>query len=221
MEEFKKNKKEDCPLCEVPEESIENLKKGKFLGSQSKKEEYDKRRQEKEKEYARRDDMKKIKKTAAIILPAILIVGGLAFGLVKQFSQRETGSSGIPIMEVNPKEYDAGTISMAAGSIKRTYEIQNKGEGDLKISNIRTSCHCTTARLKFRDNESPEFGMDGNFSSWSQKIPGGEKGYLEVTFDPAFHGPSGVGEAVRAVYFSTNDPKNQKSEVRLSADVTH
>lgn len=212
------NKKENCPLCEVPKESIEILKKERPSDSQSKKE-YDKRKREKEKEYAKQYNMKKNKKTAAILLSIMLIAGGLSFILIKQFSGAEAKPAGTPIMEVNPKEYDAGSVSMAAGVIKYTYEIQNKGDGDLKISNIKTSCHCTTARLKVGGKESPEFGMDNVFSSWSQKIPGGEKGYLEVTFDPAYHGASGVGEAVRAVYFSTNDPQNKNSEVRLLASV--
>jgi len=120
-------------------------------------------------------------------------------------------------MEIPQKEYDAGTVSMADGKIKYTYKIKNAGVGDLKISSIWTSCHCTTAKLTIGDKTSPEFGMDKRFTS--QKINPGETGFLEVTFDPVFHGPQGTGPVVRAVYISTNDPNNKKTEVKLMANV--
>ncbi len=213
--------KEDCPLCKVPEDSIKILK-NESMNQQSKKSEYDRKKQEKEKEYADKDNMKKFQKTAIVVVSVALVVGGLSFVLAKQFfnGNGKEGSSGAPVMEVTPKEYEAGTISMAAGVVKYTYKIENKGDGELKINNIKTSCHCTTAKLKIGDNESPSFGMDSTFSSWTGKIPGGGEGLLEVTFDPAYHGSSGVGAAIRAIYFSTNDPNNKKSEVRLSANVT-
>lgn len=212
------NQKPNCLLCEVPKDSIEALKKN---GSEanSKKGEYDQKKREEEKKYSQKKSFRKTRNALLVALPILLVVAGLSFALVNGFSGRETGSTGTPVMEVNPKEYDTGTISMAAGKIKYSYEIQNKGDGDLKISNIKTSCHCTTARLIIRDAKSPEFGMESAFSSWSGKIQKGETGYLEVTFDPAFHGSSGLGDAVRATYFSTNDPKNKNVQVVLSANV--
>lgn len=209
----------DCPLCKVPDDSIKALKK-EGENQQSKKAEYDRKKQGREKEYAKKGNMKKLQKTAVVIIAAALVVGGLSFVLAKQIFNGEKGNSaGTPIMEITPKEYEAGTISMAAGNLKYTYEIENKGDGELKISNIKTSCHCTTASLKIGDNESSSFGMDSVFSSWTGKISSGGKGYLEVTFDPAYHGSSGVGAAVRAIYFATNDPNHKKAEVRLSANV--
>lgn len=208
----------DCPLCKVPEDSIKALKK-EGGNQQSKKAEYDSKKQDREKEYAKKGNMKKLQKTTVVIIVVALVVGGLSFVLAKQFLNGEERPSGVPVMTVNPKEYEAGTISMAAGNLKYTYEIENKGDGELKISNIKTSCHCTTASLKIGDNESPSFGMDSAFSSWTGAIPANGKGYLEVTFDPAYHGSSGVGAAVRAIYFATNDPNHKKAEVRLSANV--
>lgn len=79
---------------------------------------------------------------------------------------------------------------------------------------------CTTAKLKVGDKESPEFGMHDNSVFWSQKIAPGQVGYLDVAFDPAYHGPQGTGPVVRAIYFSTDDPQNKTSQVRLLADVT-
>lgn len=161
---------------------------------------------------------KKIKKMLFIFLLIALIAGGIIFALLNYSpSENQAENQGTPKMEINPKEYDAGTVSMSAGKIQRTYEIKSIGDGDLEIDSVWTSCHCTTARLKVGDKTSPEFGMDKRRTS--QKIAPGETGFLEVTFDPAFHGPQGVGQAVRVVYLSTNDPENKKAEVRLLANV--
>ena len=143
----------------------------------------------------------------------LLISVGLFFGL--PFLTGE----GRGKIEINPLEYDAGTVSMIKGLVEKTFEIKNIGEGDLKIASILTSCMCTTARLKVGDKVSPEFGMHTNSTFWSQKITPGETGFLEVTFDPAFHGPLGVGEIIRAIFISSDDPQNKKAEVRLITNV--
>lgn len=174
------------------------------------------KRQEKEKERLGQVRNKRLKRAIMISAPLILIGGGIIFGLLNRTPQES--HPGTPKIEMSSQEYDLGTISMANGPIKHTYEIKNTGDGDLKIDSIWTSCHCTTARLRVGDKTSKEFGMDKR--STSQKIAPRETGFLEVTFDPAFHGPQGIGSAVRAIYLSTNDPQNKKAEVRLVVNVT-
>lgn len=180
------------------------------------REKYLLKKQRKEQERFEKARRKKIKKIVKISLPVILITGGAIFALVI-YSPEE--SQGTPKIEVSPWEYDSGTVSMAEGLVKKTYEVQNKGNGDLKISRIWTSCHCTTAILKAGDKTSPEFGMSNNSAFWSQKIAPGETGYLEVIFDPTFHGSHGTGPVARVVYLSTNDPKNKEVELKLLANV--
>ena len=182
----------------------------------SKKERKLLKRQERENERLRLASRKKTKKIAVISVPLILIIGGIVFGLMN-YSPTET--QGAPKVEINPLEYDAGDISMANGPVNRTYEIKNTGDGDLKIKDIKTSCMCTTAVLRVDEIKSPTFAMHDDSSFWSQKIAAGETGFLDVSFDPAFHGPEGVGQAIRVVYFSTNDPENEKAEVKLMANV--
>lgn len=173
------------------------------------------RKQQQEQERMLLQRRKKIRKVLFISLPILLLAGIIVF-FVKNYTPEEN-HPGTPQIEIPANEYDAETISMADGVIKHTYEIKNTGVGDLIIDSIWTSCHCTTARLKVGDKTSPEFGMDKRPTS--QKIAPGQTGFLEVTFDPAFHGPQGVGQAVRVVYLSTNDPENKKAEVRLLANV--
>lgn len=174
------------------------------------------KKQHKERERMLLQRRKKIKNILFVSLPILLLAGIIVF-FAKNYTPEEN-HPGAPKIEIPANEYDAGTISMVGGPVKHTYEIRNAGIGDLKINSIWTSCHCTTAKLKVGDKTSPEFGMDKR--STSQKIAPGQTGFLEVIFDPAFHGPQGIGEAVRVVYLSTNDPQNKKVEVRLVANVT-
>lgn len=175
------------------------------------------KRRQKEIEYYRQIRQRKIKKILILLLPALLVVGGIALFIINR-SPREL-QTGVPRIEISPKEYDLGNVSMAAGLVKKTFEIKNIGSGSLKIEDIRTSCHCTTAVLKMGDKKSPESGMYGS-GFWSQNISPDQTAYLEVIFDPAYHGPQGIGPAVRAVYISTNDPENKRNEILLNANVT-
>lgn len=173
------------------------------------------KKQRKERERALLQRRKKIKKILFVSLPILLLAGIIIF-FAKSYTPQEN-HSGTPQMDIPIKEYDAGTISMADGKIKHIFEIRNIGIGDLKIDSIWTSCHCTTARLTVNSETSAEFGMDKHYTS--QKIAPGQTGFLEVIFDPAFHGPQRTGPAVRAVYLSTNDPQNKKAEIKLLANV--
>lgn len=190
----------------------------------TKRERYLKRKTEKEEAQLGAIRQQKIKIKIGIMLAALFVISGVVFITTRDYSQENQNEDqntvgGAPRLEINPKEYDAGAISMAAGKIIHPYEIRNTGTGDLELSNFKTSCMCTTARLKVSGQESPEFGMHNNFKFWAQKIAPGETGLIEVTFDPAFHGPQGLGPVVRAVNFTTNDPQNSFAEVKLSADV--
>ena len=174
------------------------------------------KKEEEEQKKMAAERWKKIKKIFSLSLLSGIIILAIAsflnylfFGLLK--------SQGKPRVEILEKEYDLGVISMAAGKVSHTYEIKNIGDGDLKISGIRTSCHCTTAVLKVKDRVSPSFGMEGSYLPfWSETI---KPGFLQVTFDPAFHGPQGVGMVARMVFFSTNDPQNKKVQLILIANV--
>jgi len=156
-----------------------------------------------------------------ILIPTLLLGGILGYSWVGKYysADKVKQVSGTPKLEISPKEYDAGTVSMAAGLVKKTFEVKNVGSGELKIEGIRTSCHCTTVILELNGKKSPTFAMDSNLPFWSEKIKPGEVAQLEVIFDPAFHGPMGVGQAIRSITFSTNDPDNKKAEITFMANV--
>jgi len=175
------------------------------------------RKQRKEEEYSHKLRRQKTKKLLLILLPVLLAIGASVF-LLNNSTTQKPSQTGIPKIEINPKEIDAGNVSMAAGLVIKDFEIRNVGSGDLKINDIWTSCHCTTATLDVAGKKSPVFGM-GHAGFWSQIIAPGETGQLEVIFNPAFHGPQGTGPAVREIYLSTNDSQNGKIAVILTANV--
>ena len=157
----------------------------------------------------------------AIILGlTFLISTALIFG-PSLLGKSNSGEGGKIV--IDPLEYDAGDISIGGGLLRKTYEIQNAGSGPLKIKNIETSCACTKAVLRVGDKTSPEFSMPGHGQNpvvWSTTLAPGQKGELEVIFDPAFHGPDALGPIVRVVYISTDDPQNKEVQVKLSTNVT-
>lgn len=204
----------DCPMCKVSDQTIEQLKQS----GQANKEKYLAKREKKQKEKMQAYRQRKNKKMLKIILPialvAVVITAVVLFtggGSVAQVNSK---------IEISQAEYDAGSVSIKGGLVKNTYEIKNTGTEDLKIFRVWTSCMCTTAKLRVGDKESKEFGMHDNPLFWSENIAPGETGYLDVSFDPAFHGPTGMGNMIREVYLNTNDPNNKTAKVRLLITVT-
>lgn len=108
---------------------------------------------------------------------------------------------------VSPRpNYDFGTISMAAGKVSTTYRLKNEGVAPLALDKIYTSCMCTEATLVTASGRKQgPFGMPGHgpLKAVSGQIAPGETALLEVVFDPAAHGPSGVGRIERVVTVQT------------------
>lgn len=155
---------------------------------------------------------------AAVILAIIAAVALLVF------SSPSASQTGAPKIEASPMTYDMGTVSMAKGLAPYTVKIENKGDGDLEISKIYTSCMCTNAKIKIDGVESPSFGMVGMGPSnpfWKGKIPAGKSADLEIIFDPNAHGPDAIGPITRSVTLETNDPARPKFNLMFTGNVTH
>ena len=108
--------------------------------------------------------------------------------------------SDVPLarLELPSLSYNFGR-SPKKPDLAHIFAVQNTGTADLEISNLVTSCGCTTAELS------------------SSLIPPGQRADLTVTFDPDFHDTR--GEVVRLVWFATSDPTEPWVEVRITADV--
>lgn len=156
-----------------------------------------------------------------IISVTVLIFGGVALGLVIGSQNEKREASGTPRLTTNVTSYDFGDVSMAQGLAKYTIQLKNEGTGNLKVSNISTSCMCTTAVLEINGERSPVFGMPGHGAGpafWSTQIAPGQSANLEVTFDPNAHGPNATGPVTRVINLITND--GGKDGVRKTLTVT-
>jgi hypothetical protein len=144
-------------------------------------------------------------------LIAVSIVA-IGFGIYRSQQAAEATPNAMPQVQsaatqpgalVSPRpNYDFGTISMKAGNVSTTYRIKNEGAAPLTVNKIFTSCMCTNATLiTASGRKQGPFGMPGHgpLKAVSQQLAPGETALLEVVFDPAAHGPSGVGRIERVV----------------------
>lgn len=157
----------------------------------------------------------------------------LLFGIGMFITDTESGSnSKTPSPVTNSagalnaveSNYDFGTISMKDGIVSYTFEIQNNGTEPVEIGDVYTSCACTTAYvIDSAGKKYGKFGMKGHSGlrkGANVEVAPGESAKVEAVYDPAFHGPSGVGLIERSVYVETNSKQEPNVELRIRAMVT-
>ena len=103
-----------------------------------------------------------------------------------------------PLLQMPSAGYDFGSIPKSP-AVTHIFAVQNTGTADLVLSNMVTSCGCTTAEVS------------------SSVISPGQRADLTVTFNPSFHKTE--GDTTRLVWFGTNDPTQPWVEVRITANV--
>jgi len=74
-----------------------------------------------------------------------------------------------PRLAVLPLEYDLGKIKQSGGVVSSTFAVRNDGGRDAQVSEVLTSCSCTTAEIG------------------KKIIKPGETADLKVIFDPNYH----------------------------------
>ena len=117
--------------------------------------------------------------------------------------------------------HDLGTISMAQGTVDTTFEIANPTKKDIVLESLTTSCMCTTAFIVKGDARRGPFGMPGHggpVPKANEIIPAGGTLAINVVYDPAAHGPAGVGTIDRLVYLQ--DDTGNVLELEIRANVT-
>jgi hypothetical protein len=161
-------------------------------------------------------------KTIIGIIIGILVLGGLIW-IARPDGQNNNAVSGssngsLTIEEAN--NYDFGSISMAAGKVTHQFKIKNTSAETVSISKMYTSCMCTTATLMIGSKQFGPIGMPGHgaIPLINQAIKPSEEVRVEVVFDPAAHGPAGVGRIGRTVTLENNTGK--PVELQFAAIVT-
>lgn len=114
---------------------------------------------------------------------------------------------------IAPQEFNFGEISMAKGNAVTKMMLQNDGDDKLKITDVRTSCMCTTATI-----DGTIFGMHKNPAVQFVIPPKGAK-EMTVTFDPNAHGPEATGPIDRVIFIQTNSEATPNVQARVSGNV--
>lgn len=158
----------------------------------------------------------KTQNTKTLLVWTVVLVGVLALfawaGMPgSQKNESAKIAQGLEAVSLSADEtaYDFGTISMAAGNASHTFTISNLSALPVAIEKIYTSCMCTTALLDVGGEKFGPYGMPGHgfIPKINKTIDSGTEAEIEVVFDPAAHGPSGVGKIERVVIIENNGGK--------------
>ena len=153
-----------------------------------------------------------------VVVATVLILGAAIFIGSRMGATPQVTADSQASVSVDSNKYDWGTIDYDKGIVSKNFEIKNTGSTALKLYNVNTSCMCTTAQLKTPEVTSKKFGMHESSSDIIEVKPGGTA-KLIIEFDPAFHGPSGVGAITRIITMNTNDTKNSTLTFSLTGNV--
>jgi hypothetical protein len=156
---------------------------------------------------------------AAIVIFVLLI--WLASKQSVQDTQKPLTGGNILITESSL--HDFGSISMSRGIVSKTFQVKNPLNQPVLLAKLYTSCMCTEATLVKSDGKRlGPFGMPGHGGRstgiLSEEILPNETFEVLVTFDPAAHGPAGVGQTVREVYLEGINAR--LLTLRIGANVT-
>ena len=163
---------------------------------------------------------------------AVLVLGGLIIaampepGATKPAQSRSTASvspasvSPAGALRARETNFNFGSISMAAGKVTHLYRFRNAGAEPIVLGKMYTSCMCTTAALvKSSGRKFAPVGMPGHtpIPALNETLQPNEEAMVEVVFDPAAHGPAGIGPIDRVV--TIENSAGQPLELAFRANV--
>ena len=142
------------------------------------------------------------KKAIIIIITAIVVLlGAMVWGYSRMAGPTQAQLSQQSSLTASTTLYDFGTISMANGTVDHKFPIVNPTDQDITITNLQTSCMCTTAYIGDGGSRQGPFGMPGmgGVTAASFVIPAHSTQNVDVIFNPAAHGPAGIGDIDRTI----------------------
>jgi len=104
-----------------------------------------------------------------------------------------------PRLAVLPLEYDLGKVKQSGGVVSRTFAARNEGGQDAAISEVLTSCSCTTAEIG------------------KKIIKPGETADLKVIFDPNYHFED-EGRFFRTATIKYNSDTSAEAKIYVEVD---
>lgn len=157
-------------------------------------------------------------KKAVIIIVVITaaVLGLMVWGYGRMAGPTQAQLTQKSSLTASETLYDFGTISMANGKVDHSFQVTNLTDRDITIDNLQTSCMCTTAYLVNGGDREGPFGMPGMGGSTaaSHVIPAHATQAIDVVFDPAAHGPAGIGDIDRFIYATEQDGGTLQLEIK-------
>ena len=101
-------------------------------------------------------------------------------------TQGDIPASLTSMLTITPASYDCGTITATEGTVSTSFEVMNKGNKPIKITEITTSCGSTTAEIS-----ALELAPDASST-------------LKVSFNPNFH-KEPEGRFSRTIFLQTSE----------------
>lgn len=132
----------------------------------------------------------------------------IIFGVSKaEKNNQSSGSSKPSQLQAVENSFDFGSISMVNGKVKKVFTFKNNTAAAIVAKKLYTSCMCTKATLTKNGETFGQFGMPahGYIPEINKDIEPGQDAQIEVEFDPAAHGPAGVGPIERQATLETSD----------------
>ena len=164
------------------------------------------------------------------LMVGVVIVGGVSVVAYRAISPQQplaTFSEMLPVkatkgatLSIDREEAELGVMSVV--DIRSAdFRLRNTGSQPLEISQVRTSCMCTFAKIETSNGQSPEFNMamhnDATVNTWKGLVNPGEEAVVTVTYNPVLMPVE--GSVARNVKFATNDPQNPIVELGVHATV--
>lgn len=163
-----------------------------------------------------------MKKNIIIAGIALLLFGGIVIAARPGGEPPKAPEGNLPgaLTAAVIDSHDFGAISMARGNVSKEFTIENSSEHPVTITRMYTSCMCTEATLMMNGKQFGPYGMVGHgfIPTIKETIPAGGTATVSVVFDPAAHGPAGVGRIERAVRIESENAAPLTLEI--SATVT-
>lgn len=156
-----------------------------------------------------------------ILLFSFVFVGGAYFVLssgnkaqtpIVTYSAQDKNK---PVIEAKETFYDMGTIKVK-DTQEKEFTIKNIGTKPLLLSEISSSCGCTTGQIVYKGILSKEFSMHSQ-NDYVAQIEPKTSAVVKVVYKPFSMPVYGVVE--RQVFMSTNDPALPKLEFKIKAYV--
>ena len=158
--------------------------------------------------------MKHTKNIALALIVVFILLGGLMLIArpKSETPQVATAVGTLADLKAGEDTFDFGSVSMAAGKVSHTFKVKNEGADPVVVTKMFTSCMCTSASITTKEGKMGPFGMPGHgfIPEINRVIAPGEEAAVEVVFDPAAHGPAGVGRIERVVTLESGDSEPLK-----------